>query len=670
MFRLLSNRFVKYGQYFFQNCCKRDIHIKILEHRKRQRIPANVQKAGGENHVRIRYNAEVFRFRHHARRLVANNLLNRVTIPYSAEFKNQAAKEILYGYSTPGFALVGATLGSGASLLSKEDELEASCVEIREAALSLQNKWTVNTSVQKTACEFNLDDIEIGPPLAKGCTAVVYAAALKNNETVQEPELAQEEYDHRNTLNKHHTLIDVRSNVTEILSMIRSFSRFVYNFGGISSPFDRFVDGKLDQVQVKVLQNVRPYSMELDESYSNQQQTKAWNTSIDRYPLALKMMFNYDIQSNALSILRAMRREIVPAQHLIKCGIIQQWEDISHDEILELPPHPNVVFMFGVFCAQIPDLHGAQSLYPMALPPRLNPDGYGRNMSLFLLMKRYDCSLREYLDSKHISPRMRLLLFAQLLEAVAHLSRHGIAHRDLKSDNILIEICDQNSAPILVISDFGCCLADKNYGLQVPYTTHDTDKGGNTALMAPEIVNKVPGPFSVLNYTKSDLWACGAIAYEIFGHQNPFYAIDKGNNSKNTEVKCLKNINYNQTDLPELNINCPPIVKKLIINILNPDPNKRLSSHVAANVMQLFLWAPSFWLKSGGMPSNSEILQWLLSLTTKVICEGNLGTLGYNTTKHEMEQRTNTEFVLISSFLARTNLRGVKGALSWLQNAM
>jgi len=30
---------------------------------------------------------------------------------------------------------------------------------------------------------------------------------------------------------------------------------------------------------------------------------------VDRYPLALKMMFNYDIQSNALSILRAMYKE-------------------------------------------------------------------------------------------------------------------------------------------------------------------------------------------------------------------------------------------------------------------------------------------------------------------------------------------------------------------------
>jgi len=32
------------------------------------------------------------------------------------------------------------------------------------------------------------------------------------------------------------------------------------------------------------------------------------------YPLAVKMMFNYDAESNAMSILRAMNRETVPSR--------------------------------------------------------------------------------------------------------------------------------------------------------------------------------------------------------------------------------------------------------------------------------------------------------------------------------------------------------------------
>lgn len=78
-------------------------------------------------------------------------------------------------------------------------------------------------------------------------------------------------------------------------------------------------------------------------------------------------------------------------------------------------------------------------------------------MSLFLLMKRYDYNLRDFLKSD-VDMRTRIILFAQLLEAVAHINRFGIAHRDLKSDNILIDTTS-DSVPLLVLSDFGCCLA-------------------------------------------------------------------------------------------------------------------------------------------------------------------------------------------------------------------
>jgi serine/threonine protein kinase len=142
-----------------------------------------------------------------------------------------------------------------------------------------------------------------------------------------------------------------------------------------------------------------------------------------------------------------------------------------------LPSHPNIVEMLGVFCDQIPDLRKSKSLYPMALPQRLNPGGYGRNMSLFLLMKRYHSSLHDYLvKTASADMKTRILLFTQLLEAIAHLNRYGVAHRDIKSDNILIDLSD-NTAPILVLSDFGCCIADKNNGLTIPYSSFDIDKG-------------------------------------------------------------------------------------------------------------------------------------------------------------------------------------------------
>ena len=91
------------------------------------------------------------------------------------------------------------------------------------------------------------------------------------------------------------------------------------------------------------------------------------------------------------------------------------------------------------------------------------------------------------MKDKNPSQRVSILLLTQLLEAVAHLNIHGIAHRDLKSDNILLDLSEGEQCPTLVITDFGCCLCDKKNWLVVPYYSSETDKGGNRALMAPEV---------------------------------------------------------------------------------------------------------------------------------------------------------------------------------------
>ena len=181
--------------------------------------------------------------------------------------------------------------------------------------------------------------------------------------------------------------------------------------------------------------------------------------------------------------------------------------------------HPNIVEMYTTFTDYIPTLSESMDLYPHALPPRINPNGYGRNMSLFIIMKRYDSNLRNYLDQNPTSWRSALKILTQILEGLVHLSRFQVAHRDLKTDNILVN----EEAEEVVLSDFGCCWSSPAYGFKCPFPTEDVDKGGNAALMAPEVANATPGLFSFIDYSKADIWSVGAIAYEIFGLENPFY---------------------------------------------------------------------------------------------------------------------------------------------------
>lgn len=106
------------------------------------------------------------------------------------------------------------------------------------------------------------------------------------------------------------------------------------------------------------------------------------------FPLAVKMMFNYDAESNASAILRAMYRETVPARRHYGNDELAIWEQRLAENTVTLPPHPNIVAMYYVFADRIPMLPGSWGMYPDALPTRINPHGSGRNMSLFLVMKR------------------------------------------------------------------------------------------------------------------------------------------------------------------------------------------------------------------------------------------------------------------------------------------
>lgn len=229
-----------------------------------------------------------------------------------------------------------------------------------------------------------------------------------------------------------------------------------------------------------------------------------------------------------------------------------------------------------------------------------------------------------------------------------------------------------------MITDFGCCLADKSLGLYLPYNSYDIDKGGNAALMAPEIMLSEPGTFMSLNYSKSDLWTAGTIAYEIFGLTNPFSGSAR-------EQPLLKNYNYNEEDLPLLPSSVPIIIAALIKNILSRNAYKRLSVRMATTILHLHLWAPSCWMqKENKIPSNSEIVQWLLCLTTKILHESrNISETEHTNVGNEKKnekirlqrslstrscgRRTMPEYQLIAYFLERVSLVNIRDGLKWIQ---
>ncbi|XP_020024231.1 serine/threonine-protein kinase PINK1, mitochondrial [Castor canadensis] len=299
------------------------------------------------------------------------------------------------------------------------------------------------------------------------------------------------------------------------------------------------------------------------------------------FPFAIKMMWNISAGSSSEAILSTMSQELVPASRVALAGEYGAFTyRKSKGGPKQLAPHPNIIRVFRAFTSSVPLLPGALTDYPDVLPPRLHPEGLGHGRTLFLVMKNYPCTLRQYLRENVPSPRLATMMTLQLLEGVDHLVQQGIAHRDLKSDNILVEL-DADGCPWLVISDFGCCLADERVGLQLPFTSWYVDRGGNGCLMAPEVSTARPGPRAVIDYSKADAWAVGAIAYEILGLANPFYGQGRAH---------LESRSYQEAQLPAVPESVPLDMRQLVRALLQRDASKRPSARVAANVLHLSLW--------------------------------------------------------------------------------
>uniref|UniRef100_A0A8W8JVS7 non-specific serine/threonine protein kinase n=1 Tax=Magallana gigas TaxID=29159 RepID=A0A8W8JVS7_MAGGI len=377
------------------------------------------------------------------------------------ELRNRAALEFSRN-RRPIFSFVAVMLSSAAA--EEDDEVSGT---IRNA-YAMKVKQTFINSYNFSAATFS--DFQIGQMIGQGCNSAVYEAKLISNEVE----------------NMHETNVDLHS-PTEKLSDVDSNESFEVIMESDYDVESEFSNNILTTSDVQAESADLPF-------FPNQ----------EKYDLAIKMMFNYDFESNADTIFQGMIKEITPARFSPEMEEESLWLVKHRVKLKTLPPHSNIVDMQGIFVDHVPKIDNDEHRYPAALPTRLNPEnGLGRNKTLFLVMKKYDMTLKSFVSQTDVNLNTRCSLVAQLMEGIAHMTEHGVAHRDLKSDNILVDL--SNGEPKLVISDFGCCLAEPEYGLMIPYNTSNVDKGGNAALMPPEIALAEPGRNAWLDYRKSDI---------------------------------------------------------------------------------------------------------------------------------------------------------------------
>lgn len=117
-------------------------------------------------------------------------------------------------------------------------------------------------------------------------------------------------------------------------------------------------------------------------------------------------------------------------------------------------------------------------------------------------------SMREVIDSRSISPNVKLEMIAQVCKALDYAHKNGVIHRDIKPANILID--RQGNARV---ADFGIA---QIIGIPEGEVTGSDIVMGTLAYMSPE--QKV----SSTNIDQTtDIYAIGVIIYEILLNRKP-----------------------------------------------------------------------------------------------------------------------------------------------------
>ena len=178
-----------------------------------------------------------------------------------------------------------------------------------------------------------------------------------------------------------------------------------------------------------------------------------------------------------------------------------------------LPAHPNIICCLHVF----DDLATGDRLPGYDFDPQ---DVAER--TTFVVMPLCDrgdvraAMKRTFRGGEFFSEAWVRHILSQLLDAVRHLKAHRIVHRDIKSDNIMLQSsAGGEGTERVVLIDFGQCLDCAQWefdGFKMPLPL-PMSRGGAPGFLAPEVVKPRPGPRTVIDYAMNDDWAVGMLLY-------------------------------------------------------------------------------------------------------------------------------------------------------------
>ncbi|KAJ9457547.1 putative serine/threonine-protein kinase fhkC [Diplonema papillatum] len=162
---------------------------------------------------------------------------------------------------------------------------------------------------------------------------------------------------------------------------------------------------------------------------------------------------------------------------------------------------------------------------------------------------------------KRLSEGDARLVLQQIAEAVAYLHKEGIAHRDIKLENILLARADDVRS--VKLADFGLAKAfETPAGTDLLKTTC-----GTPMYTAPEIIERKGA------YTEAvDIWSLGVVLFAMLVARPPFPQKQQRNGASPV-FDYARPLNFAAPPLPKLS----PALPDLLANMMHVDPTKRMT---------------------------------------------------------------------------------------------
>ena len=199
----------------------------------------------------------------------------------------------------------------------------------------------------------------------------------------------------------------------------------------------------------------------------------------------------------------------------------------------------------------------AKALASLSHPNIVNIYDVGQENSTYFLVMEYveGKNLKEIIKEKTLSLREGVRIVLQMALALGHAHQHGIIHRDVKPQNIII-----TPEGIAKLTDFGIA-----GNINSSTINNSKEIMGSVHYLSPEQAKGESLTFS------SDLYSLGVVFYELVAKRLPF-------TGDSPIAVALKQIN----DLPQppsfFNKKVPTEIDRIILKLLNKKPEQRYNS--------------------------------------------------------------------------------------------